>query len=190
MRAILISRTTDCAASYAGRRQMVTAKEDEMANQVRPVPEGYHTVTPYLYIRGATQAIDFYKRAFGAEERYRMPGPDGRIGHAELTLGDSIIMLADEMPEHGIKSPHSLSGTSVSLAVYVEDADAAFNRAVDAGATVLQPLKDQFYGDRSGKVADPYGHQWSLMTHVEDVSPEEMSKRMQAEFGAMAGTQS
>jgi PhnB protein len=158
-----------------------------MPNSVRPIPEGYRAVTPYLSVRGAADAIDFYTRAFGAEERYRLPGPDGKtIGHAELTIGDSLIMLSDEMPDWGNLSPLSLNGTPVSFALYVEDADAAFARAVAAGATVLDPVENRFYGDRSGTVTDPFGHRWSLMTHVENVSPEEMDKRLAAEYAKMA----
>jgi len=158
-----------------------------MATQVQPIPEGYRTLTPYLHVRGGNAAIDFYKRAFGAVERFRMPGPDGKtIGHAELMIGDSLLMLSDEMPEHGIRSPQSLNGTAVSLAVYVEDVDAAFQRALDAGATVTRPLEDRFYGDRTGSIVDPFGHEWSLMTHVEDVSPTEMQKRLEAEYAKMA----
>lgn len=158
-----------------------------MANQVKSIPEGYHTLTPYLHVRGAAQAIDFYKKAFNAQELFRLPGPDGKtIGHAEIKIGDSIIMLADEMPDWGILSPESLKGTPVSFMLYVEDVDPAFQRALDAGAKVVRPLEDKFYGDRSGTVADPYGHQWSLATHKEDVSPEEINKRMAVEYAKMA----
>src|SRR5262249_10354457 len=134
-------------------------------------------------IKGASDAIAFYKKAFGAEELVRMPMPDGRVGHAELQIGDSRIMLADEMPEMGdavTKSPLSLGGTTVGLALYVPDVDALFKRAVDAGAKQMRPLANQFYGDRSGVVADPFGHIWTIASHVEDVSPEEMKKRMDA----------
>jgi PhnB protein len=154
-----------------------------MAAKVKPVPDGYHTVTPYLSIKGASDAIAFYKKAFGAEELVRMPMPDGRVGHAELQIGDSRIMLADEMPEMGdavTKSPRSLGGTTFGLALYVPDVDALFKRAVDAGAKQMRPLANQFYGERSGVVADPFGHIWTIATHVEDVSPEEMKKRMDA----------
>jgi len=144
----------------------------------RRVPEGYYTVTPYLHVKDASRAIDFYKRAFGASEKVRMPMSDGRIGHAELQIGNSMIMLADEFPERNVKGPQSLGGTAVGLCLYVEDCDSLFNQAVAAGAKVDRPLADQFYGDRSGTVIDPFGHQWSIMTHTEDVSPEEMKKRM------------
>jgi PhnB protein len=142
----------------------------------KPIPDGYHTVTPYLICRGAEKAIDFYTKAFGAKELYRMPGPGGTIGHAELQVGDSRVMLADETPE--FRSPQSVGGTPVSMMPYVNDADATFRRAIDAGARALRELKDQFYGDRSGTLADPFGHVWTVGTHVEDVSPEEMSRRM------------
>jgi PhnB protein len=161
-----------------------------MATSVKSIPDGYRTVTPYMYIRGAAQAIDFYKRAFGADELFRMPGPDGTLMHAEIKIGDSIVMLADENPSMGIQSPQSLNGTSSSFLLYLEDVDAAFQRAIDAGATVMRPLENQFYGDRSGMVTDPFGHHWSLATHVEDVSPEEMDKRMSEMAAKMAGAPS
>jgi PhnB protein len=154
-----------------------------MANKVKAIPEGYHSLTSYLSIKGAADAIAFYKKAFGAEELVRMPMPDGRVGHAELQIGDSRVMLADEMPEMpGVvaKSPRTLGGTTVGMVIYVADVDAQFKRAVEAGATVKRPLTDQFYGDRSGTLEDPFGHVWTLSTHVEDVSPEEMKKRMAA----------
>src|SRR5438477_6691031 len=150
-----------------------------MNTNVKPIPEGFHTLTPYLAVKGASQAIDFYKKAFGAKERFRLPGPDGKtVGHAEMIIGDSIIMLADEMPQYGNSSPQTLKGTPVNLALYVEDADTAYKRALDAGATVLRPIADQFYGDRAGCVQDPFGHKWTLMTHKEDVPPEEMKRRL------------
>ncbi|MGH2583838.1 MAG: VOC family protein [Dehalococcoidia bacterium] len=161
-----------------------------MATSVKPIPDGYHTVTPYMYIRGAAQAIDFYKRALSAEELFRMPGPDGTLGHAEIKIGDSVVMLADENPSMGIQSPQSLNGTSFSYLLYVEDVDAAFQRAVDAGATVTRPLENRFYGDRTGVIVDPFGHEWSLATHIEDVSPEEMEKRMQEEMARRVATPS
>ena len=147
-----------------------------MAN-VRPIPDGYHSVTPYLFIKGAADAIDYYKKVFGAQERMRMPGPHGEIMHAELEIGDSTLMLADENPNMGAKSPQTLGGASSSLHIYVENVDTVTQKAVDAGAKVVRPIKDQFYGDRSGTVIDPFGHMWSIATHVEDVSPEEMEKR-------------
>ena len=150
-----------------------------MNTKVKPIPEGFHTLTPYLMVKGAAQAIDFYKRAFGATERLRMAGPDGKsIAHAEITIGNSIVMLADECPERGMSSPQTLKGTPVAFALYVEDSDAAFKRAVGTGATVLLPIADQFYGDRSGTVQDPFGHKWTLSTHKEDLSPQELNSRM------------
>ena len=142
-----------------------------------PVPEGYPRVTPYLIVNGATEAIDFYTGALGFTERMRMPGPDGLIGHAELELGDAVIMLADENPEMGARSPRSIGGSPVTIHTYVDDVDAVFARAVAAGASSLRDVEDQFYGDRSGQLEDPFGHHWNLATHVEDVSPEEMSRR-------------
>lgn len=144
---------------------------------VKPVPEGYHTVTPYLIVNGAAKAIDFYKQAFGARECFRVDGPDGRIGHAEIRIGDSIVMLSDEHPEIGARGPQSIGGTPVTLALYLENVDQVFQRAVDAGATVLRPVQNQFYGDRSGSVTDPFGHIWHIATHVEDVPPDEMERR-------------
>jgi PhnB protein len=143
----------------------------------KPIPDGYHSITPYLIVNGAAKAIDFYKRAFGAVELMRMPGPDGKIGHAEIKIGDSAIMLADEHPEMGYRGPQSLGGTAVSMMVYVERVDDVFGRAVAGGAKELQPVKDQFYGDRSGTLQDPFGHKWTVATHVEDVPPEEMRRR-------------
>ncbi len=153
-----------------------------MAN-VQPIPEGYPQVTPYLCVDGAAAAIDFYGAVFGATERMRMPGPDGRIGHAELQLGDSVIMLADESPEIGFRSPKAIGGSPVTLSVYADDVDAVVARAEQAGATVLRPVEDQFYGDRSGEFEDPFGHRWSVATHVEDVSPEEMGRRAAEAMG-------
>jgi PhnB protein len=144
---------------------------------VKPIPEGYHSVTPYLYIRGAARALEFYKQAFGAKELFRMTDPTGRVGHAEIMIGNSPVMLADEHPEMGVRGPESLGGTTSGLCIYVEDVDARFDRAVAAGAKVLRPLQDQFYGDRSGTVTDPFGHVWTIATHVEDVPSEEMHKR-------------
>ncbi len=144
---------------------------------VKPIPEGYHTVTPYLIIKGAAEALEFYKKALGAKEVMCMNGPGGKVMHAEIKIGDSFVMLANEHPEMGHRGPQSLGGTSVSLAVYVDDVDARFNQAVDAGAKVIRPVKDQFYGDRSGTVTDPYGHVWTIATHKEDVPVEEMKKR-------------
>jgi PhnB protein len=144
---------------------------------VKPIPEGYHHVTPYLVIKGAGAAIDYYKRVFGATERMRMDAPGGMVGHAELEIGDSVVMLADEFPEQGFKGPRAFGGTPVSLLLYVENVDDVFKRAIQAGARELKPLADQFYGDRMGTLEDPFGHVWSIATHVEDLSPEEMQRR-------------
>ena len=151
---------------------------------VNPIPDEYPRVMPYLIVDGAAAAIDFYTSVLGATERMRMPGPDGRIGHAELEIGESVIMLADENPDMGIRGPKSIGGTPVTLHVYVEDSDAAFERAVNAGASSLRPIENQFYGDRSGQFEDPFGHRWNVATHVEDVPADEMEKRAAA---AMAG---
>jgi PhnB protein len=151
-----------------------------MISKVKPIPDGYHTATPYLIIKDAARAIEFYKKAFGAMELMRMPGPDGTIGHAEIKIGDSPIMLADEVPGMDFKSPESLGGSPISILLYVEDVDAVFNDAVAAGAKVQRPVADQFYGDRTGGVLDPFGHVWYIATHREDVSSEEMKKRAAA----------
>jgi PhnB protein len=145
---------------------------------VQPIPDGYHTVTPYLIVDGAAGAIEYYRTAFGASELLRMPDPQGRIGHAEIRIGDSVIMLADAHPEMGYRGPRTLGGTSVSILLYVADVDAVFERAISAGGKALRPVADQFYGDRMGTLEDPFGHVWTLGTHIEDVSPEEMKRRM------------
>jgi PhnB protein len=151
-----------------------------MASKVKTIPDGYHAITPYLSIKGASEAIEFYKRAFGATERMRMAQPDGRIGHAELQFGDSCVMLSDESPEMDFRAPGTIGGTPVHLYLYVDDVDAVVKRAVEAGATVVRPVQDQFYGDRSGSVLDPYGHVWHVATHKEDLSMEEIQKRAAA----------
>jgi len=150
---------------------------------VKPIPEGYHSITPYLIIKGAAAALEFYKKAFGARELFRFPMPDGQIGHAEMTVGDSHIMLADEQQNEahrqmGFKAPKSLGGTAVGIMLYVQDVDAVAKQAVAAGAKEVQPVADQFYGDRSGTFLDPFGHVWTISTHKEDVSPEEMQRRL------------
>jgi PhnB protein len=147
---------------------------------VKPIPEGYPRVMPYLCVDGASAAIDFYSAVFGATERMRMPTPDGKVAHAELQFGDSVVALSDEYPELGARSPTAFGGSPVTMSIYVEDVDAVFERALKAGAKALRPVEDQFYGDRSGQFEDPFGHRWSVGTHVEDVSPEEMAKRAQA----------
>jgi PhnB protein len=154
---------------------------------VQPVPEGYHTVTPYLAVDDATAAIDFYRRAFGAEERVRNEGPDGKISHAELEIGDSVVMLADPYPELLAKAPKELGGNSTGLFVYVENVDELVQQAVDAGATLRMAPKDQYWGDRSGSVTDPFGHVWEIATHVEDVPPEELAERSKEFMAAQLG---
>jgi PhnB protein len=150
-----------------------------MANTVRPVPEGYHTATPYLICKGAADAIEFYKKAFGAKEIMRMPMPGGKLGHAEIKIGDSHIMLADENPESGIYAPQHYGGTPVSILLYVEKVDAVFNQAVSAGAKAIRQPQDMFYGDRTSSITDPFGHSWYIHTHVKDVSSAEMQAAMQ-----------
>lgn len=147
---------------------------------VNPIPADHHTVTPYLSIQNAAEALEFYKQAFGATERFRLMMPDGRLGHGEIRLGDSVIMIADEFPEYGVKAPPTLGGSPVSIHLYVEDVDAFFARALAAGATERKPVEDQFYGDRSGQLEDPYGHVWSVATHKQDVSIEEMQRHVDA----------
>ncbi len=152
--------------------------------EVKPVPEGYQRLQPYLIVDGAAKALDFYKRVFGATERMRMPGPGGKVGHAEISIGDSVIMLADEHPEMGARGPRAFGGSPVSLVLYVEDVDATVKAAVAEGARLLRPVEDKFYGDRSGTIEDPFGHQWHLSTHVEDVPPDEIERRAAAMAGA------
>lgn len=147
---------------------------------VKPIPDGYHTATPYLVVKGAADAIEFYKRAFDATELFRVPGPDGAVMHAEIKIGDSIIMLADEFPQMNALSPKTIGGSPVSLMLYLPNVDEVFARTIAAGAKELRPLQNQFYGDRSGTVEDPFGHKWTISTHVEDVSPEELQRRMAA----------
>lgn len=147
---------------------------------VKPIPEGYHTVTPYLIVDNAAKALDFYHQAFDATELMRFDAPGGKIGHAEIKIGNSHLMLADESPDMGFKSPQSLGGSSVSVVLYVEDVDTMFPKAIAAGAKELRPVKDQFYGDRSGSLVDPFGHVWTIATHIEDVTNEEMGKRIAA----------
>jgi PhnB protein len=151
--------------------------------KVNPIPEEYRGVTPYLSVKGAAEAIEFYKKGFGAIEIMRLPNPDGTLGHAEIKIGDALIMLADEFPEYGNLSPKTLGGSAVRLHMYVEDVDAFFEKAIAAGAKVLIPVANQFYGDRSGRLEDPFGHVWLVSTHVEDLTPEEIDRRMK-EFSA------
>ena len=147
---------------------------------VKPIPDGYHSVTPYLMVKGGASALEFYKKVFGAAEIFRFDGPNGTIAHAEFKIGDSIVMLADENDDTGFRGPQSIGGSPVGIMVYVDDVDRIFHRAVAEGASVKQPLEDKFYGDRSGTVVDPFGHLWTISTHKEDVSPEEMQRRMAA----------
>jgi len=159
-----------------------------MTNKVKPIPEGYHAVTPYLFIKGAGRAMEFYKNVFGAKERLKMqmPGSDA-VAHAELTVGDSVIMLGDECPEMHARGPEALGGSPVMIHLYVDDVDGVFKRAVAAGAKVLQPVEDKFYGDRSGTISDPFGHLWGLATHKEDVPPDEINRRAAAMFKEKGG---
>ncbi len=147
---------------------------------IKPIPDGYHSATPYLIVKGAAAAIDFYKRAFDATELFRMADPHGMIGHAEIKIGDSVIMLADDQPGAICHGPRSLGGSTVALLIYLENVDTVFTRALDAGGKSLRPLANQFYGDRSGTFEDPFGHVWTLATHVEDVPTEEMQRRAEA----------
>jgi PhnB protein len=154
-----------------------------MSPSVKPIPDGYPRVSAYLVVDGASDAIDFYKDVFGASERMRMGDPSGKVGHAELAIGDSVVMLADEYPEMDAVGPKTVGGTPVTMSVYVEDVDATFDRAVKAGAKALRPVENQFYGDRSGQFLDPFGHKWSVASHIEDVPPDEMAKRAAEAMG-------
>jgi PhnB protein len=155
---------------------------------VKPIPDGYHSVTPYLIVSGAAKALDFYKQAFNAEERMRMPGPGGKIMHAEIQIGDSMIMLSEEFPEMGAKSPQTIGGSPVGICLYVQNVDAMFKQALAAGAKEERPVKDQFYGDRSGTLRDPFGHQWTIATHKEDLTPEQMEQRATEFMKQMGGS--
>jgi PhnB protein len=152
----------------------------------KPIPEGYHSVTPYLAVDNAAKAIDWYTKAFGAKERLRMDAPGGQIGHAELEIGDSLVMLSDPFPQASTTPPKELGGTTVSVMLYVEDVDAVAKKALDAGAIATMEVADQFWGDRMGSITDPFGHSWSIATHVEDVPPEEMAERAKAAMAAMS----
>ena len=156
-----------------------------MSVKVKPVPDGYHTLTPALTVRDASRAIEFYKQAFGAKERGVTKAPDGKIMHAELMIGDSIVMLGDEFPQYGALSPQSVGDSSVSLHIYLDDVDAAFDRAIKAGGEVEMPVMDQFWGDRYGKLKDPFGHKWSIGTHIKDLSADEMKRSMDEAMSAM-----
>ena len=149
-----------------------------MAGKVSAIPEGYRSVTPYLVVKGAAKAIDFYKKVFGAREKFRMEGPGGTVAHAEIEIGDSVVMLADENPQHGALSPATVGDTPVSIMLYVEDVDRTAETLSKAGAKTLRPVQDMFYGDRSGSFEDPFGHRWHVSTHIEDVTPEEIERRL------------
>ncbi|HEX2195494.1 MAG TPA: VOC family protein [Actinomycetota bacterium] len=153
---------------------------------VNPIPDDYQQVIPYLHVDGAAEAIAFYEKVFGVTERMRMPDPSGKIGHAELQLGDSVIMLADEYPDRGVRGPAAYGGSGVTISVYVEDVDDVFRRATENGAKVVQELTNQFYGDRSGQFEDPFGHRWSVASRVEDVPPDEMQRRAAEAMGGNA----
>lgn len=156
-----------------------------MPAKTKPIPEGYRTLTPYLTVDDGRAAVDFYKRAFGASEVVRMDAPGGKIAHAELKIGDSIFMMGDEMAGSGARAPRSLGGTTGGIMLYVEDVDATFKQAVAAGAKVEQPVSNMFWGDRYGKLTDPFGHSWSVATHVEDVAPADMERRMREAMAQM-----
>jgi PhnB protein len=151
-----------------------------MSNEVKPIPDGYHSVTPYLIVGDGARALEFYKQAFGATELFRMDAPGGKIGHAEIKIGDSRVMLADEHPQMNARSPQTIGGSPVSLMLYVSDVDATVGKAVASGAKLTRPVANQFYGDRTGGIEDPFGHAWYIATHVEDVAPEELQKRAAA----------
>lgn len=159
-----------------------------MNGNVKAVPEGYDSVTPYLVVRGAAKAIAFYEKAFAAKERLRLPAPGGGIGHAELKIGNSIIMLADEFPDMGARGPRAIGGSPVSLLIYVEQVDDVFHAALAAGARELRPLENRFYGDRAGQLEDPFGHVWTLASHVEDVTAEQLQRRMEETFASIVPT--
>jgi PhnB protein len=173
--------TTD---RYTVKNKNIHTKEkEEMKNSIKPIPDGYHTLTPHLVVKDASKAIEFYKKAFGAKEIRRVPGPDGKsLIHAELQVGDSRLLLVDEFPEMNCRGPKSVGGTPVTIHMFVADVDAAFEKAVKAGAEVTMPLADMFWGDRYGILTDPFGHSWSIATHQEDVTPEEIGKRAQGAF--------
>src|SRR5258708_6889845 len=177
---------TKTKAKKAKTKVKVKKPKKAKAKKVKAIPKGYHTATPYLIVQGAADAIEFYKKAFGAKELMRFPGPGGKIMHAEIKIGDSPIMLGDEAPERGYRGPKSIGGTPVGLMLYVKDVDALAAQASAAGATVVMPVQDQFYGDRSGTFLDPFGHKWTIATHMEDVPEEEMGQRAQAAMAQMA----
>jgi PhnB protein len=168
------------------RVRLTNHEREAKTMAVKPIPDGYHTVTPYLAVDDAAAAIAYYEKAFGAKERVRMDTPDGKVGHAELEIGDSLVMLSDEFPQGSTRSPKALGGTSAGVFMYVEDVDAVVKRAVGAGATVTMEVADQFWGDRFGTIRDPFGHSWSIATHVEDVTPEQVAERAREAMAAMS----
>src|SRR5262245_45425168 len=169
-----MKKKTKTTAKKAAAKRAPAAKQ---TRRVVPIPAGYHSITPHLVCNGAGKAIDFYKKAFGAKERMRMPAPDGSVAHAEITIGNSIVMLGDEVPQMGVKAPQTIGGTPVNIFIYTENVDKLYAQATAAGATGDQPPTNMFWGDRYAKLTDPFGHKWSMATHVEDVSPKEMGKR-------------
>jgi PhnB protein len=174
------SSRSSASKKKATNRAKRPAKKAAAKKRVEAVPTGYRTITPYIVCRDAANAIDFYKKAFGAKEKSRMPGPGGKVMHAELRVGDSMVMLCDEMPEMGTRSPLSLGGSPASIFLYVKNVDAIADKATAAGATVVMPVQDMFWGDRYGKLKDPYGHEWQIATHKEDLTPKQRAKRAQA----------
>jgi len=178
------------ALNRENQTKLIMNKKSKAKKKVQPIPKGFHTLTPYVMLRGASKAIDFYKKAFGAKERYRFAGMDGKsIAHAEMVIGDSIFMMADEGPNALSQSPETLKGSAVGFVIYVRNANKSFQRAVAAGAKVLRPLQDMFYGDRTGTVGDPFGHNWTFMQHIEDVTPKEVKRRMEEFCAKMAKSQ-
>jgi PhnB protein len=182
-----IVRYTACCLLPPGQAARYVHFERRKVMSVKPIPDGYHSITPYLCIKGAAEAIEFYKRAFDATEVFRLATPNGEIGHAELRIGNSSLMLSDACDQSPLRNPQTQGGSSTGLHLYVEDVDAQFAQAVDAGAKVVRPLLDQFYGDRTGTLEDPFGHVWFLASHIEDLSPEEISRRAEALFSAQCG---
>ena len=178
-----------CLGDMATKRKAKASKKVRKVKKVDPVPKGYHTVTPGLAIRNADQAIEFYKKAFGAKEKSRMSGPDGKIMHAEIMIGDSRIHVGEEMPQMGHHSPQSLNGTTASLHIYVKNADKVFEQALAAGATAAMPIGEAFWGDRYGQVIDPYGHRWGIATHQKDMTEKEMRKAAEEFFSSQMGQQ-
>jgi PhnB protein len=181
-----VSAVADTHSRRNSQSRDLAPRQKETPMPVKPIPDGYRSVTAYLAVRQAADAIEFYRRAFGAKERMRLTAPDGKVRHAELEIGDSVIMLTDEFPDMEFRGPASLGGTSVTLHLYVKDVDAGFRRATEAGAKPVREVQDQFYGDRSGAVRDPFGHVWHIATHKEDLTPDELARRAEAMFKRQA----